>query len=151
MPKQFRLRDQKLIAFVATCDPGRAKKFYRETLGLRLVSQELPFALVFDAHWTMLRVTVVEKLKPAPYTVLGWQVPDITSAAKSLQKAGVQFERYRGMTQDELGIWTSPSGAKVAWFRIRRKYVEYLRRLLLPAKSLQKAGVRSSGIAADAR
>ena len=117
MPKQFRLREQPLIAFVATCDPDRAKKFYRDTLGFRLVSEELPFALVFDANGTMLRVTVVKKLKPAGFTVLGWQVSDIILAAKALAKAGVQFERYPGMTQDELGVWSSPSGAKVAWFK----------------------------------
>ena len=105
------------MAFVPTRDPDRARKFYRDTLGLPLVSEELPFALVFDVKGTMLRVTVVEKLNPPPFTVLGWQVPDITIAAKTLQNAGVTFERYPGMPQDELGIWTSPSGAKVAWFK----------------------------------
>ena len=95
---------------VATSDPDRAKKFYRDTLGLRLVSEEMPFALVFDAHGTMLRVTIVKKLSPARYTVLGWQVPNIVAAAKALLEAGVRFERYQGMQQDELGIWSSPGG-----------------------------------------
>lgn len=92
-------------------------KFYRDTLGLPLVSEELPFALVFDAHGTMLRVTVVEKVVSASYTVLGWQVPNIVAAAKALTQAGVRFERYSGMQQDELGIWPSPGGASVAWFK----------------------------------
>ena len=91
--------------------------FYRDTLGLRLVSEELPFALVFDANGTMLRVSVVRELSPAQYTVLGWQVPDIFAMAKDLQQAGVQCERFQGMPQDELGIWKSPSGARVAWFK----------------------------------
>ena len=117
MTKQFQLGEQPIIALVATSDPDRAKQFYRDTLGLRLVSEELPFALVFDANGTMLRVTIVKGLKPAAYTVLGWEVPDITVAATALQKAGVRFERYPGMQQDEIGIWTSPGGAKVAWFK----------------------------------
>jgi catechol 2,3-dioxygenase-like lactoylglutathione lyase family enzyme len=117
MPELFQLRRQPVIAFVATRNADRAKKFYRDQLGLPLVSEELPFALVFDAHGTMLRVTIVKDLTPAGFTVLGWQVPDIASAAGALQKAGVQFERYKGMQQDELGIWTSPSGSKVAWFK----------------------------------
>jgi catechol 2,3-dioxygenase-like lactoylglutathione lyase family enzyme len=117
MTKQFQLREQRLIAFVATRDPDRAKKFYRDTLGLGLMSEELPFALVFDAHGTMLRVTIVTELKPAGYTVLGWQAANIVAAARSLQENGVQFERYQGMQQDELGIWTAPGGAKVAWFK----------------------------------
>ena len=117
MAKQFRLSDQSLIGFVATSDPDRAKKFYRDTLGLRLVSEEMPFALVFNAHGTMLRVTIVKKVSPVGYTVLGWQVPNIVAAAKALSEAGVRFERYQGMQQDELGIWSSPSGARIAWFK----------------------------------
>jgi len=105
------------MAFVATRDPDRARIFYRDTLGLRLEAEQLPFALVFDAHGTMLRVTVVRELVVAPYTVLGWDVPDITATAKALAAAGVKLERYPGMPQDELGIWTSPSGARVAWFK----------------------------------
>jgi catechol 2,3-dioxygenase-like lactoylglutathione lyase family enzyme len=117
MAKRFQLSDQSIIGFVATADPDRAKKLYRDTLGLRLVSEEMPFALVFDAHGTMLRVTIVKNVTPAGYTVLGWQVPDIVAAAKALSEAGVRFERYQGMPQDEHGIWSSPGGARVAWFK----------------------------------
>lgn len=117
MAQQFRLADQNLISFIAASDPARAKKFYRDTLGLPLVSEELPFALVFDAHGTMLRVSIVQEVVPARYTVLGWQAPDIVTAAKTLSEAGVRFERYPGMEQDELGIWSSPGGARVAWFK----------------------------------
>ena len=114
---ELRLADNEMIAFVATRDPARSKEFYEQTPGLRLVSEELPFALVFDLRGTMLRTTVVEKLTPARYTVLGWQVPNIVAGAQALQRAGVVFQRYPGMEQDESGIWTSPSGAKVAWFK----------------------------------
>lgn len=110
------LASSSLVAFVGVCDPDRAKRFYRDTLGLRLVSEELPFALVFDVQGTMLRVTVVPEVKPAKFTVLGWKVPDIQGAVSSLYMAGVEFQRYAGLQQDGLGIWTSPSGARVAWF-----------------------------------
>ena len=110
------LGSEKLVAFVATRDLGRAKDFYRDTLGLSLVSED-QFALVFDAAGTMLRVARVQKLAPAKYTVLGWQVRDIVQTAKQLQQAHVALERYPGMQQDEFGIWKSPSGARVAWFK----------------------------------
>ncbi len=110
------LGSEKLMAFVATRDPGRAKAFYRDTLGLKLLSEDR-FALVFDAAGTMLRVTTVQEVAAANYTVLGWQVPDIVRIAKDLREAGVILERYAGMQQDELGIWHSPSGASVAWFK----------------------------------
>lgn len=105
-----------IIAFVATSKPDAARTFYRDTLGLRLVSED-PFALVFDAHGTMLRVTTVKELRPAGYTVLGWEVPDIAAAARRLQDAGVQLQRFPGLDQDEQGVWTSPSGAQIAWFK----------------------------------
>jgi len=110
------LGSQKLVAFVATLDPSRAKEFYRDTLGLPLVRED-QFALVFDAAGIMLRVTPVQELVAAKYTVLGWQVRDIVRTAKDLQKAHVTLERYPGMQQDELGIWSSPNGARVAWFK----------------------------------
>jgi len=110
------LASSSLVAFVGVCDPDRAKRFYGDTLGLRLVSEELPFALVFDVQGTMLRVTVVPEVKPAKFTVLGWKVPDIQAAVSSLEEEGVEFQRYAGLQQDGLGIWTSPNGARVAWF-----------------------------------
>ncbi|MGA2923957.1 MAG: VOC family protein [Candidatus Sulfotelmatobacter sp.] len=114
--KKSILGSQKLMAFVATSDPALAKAFYRDTLGLPLVSED-QFALVFDVAGTMLRVTTVQEVGAAKYTVLGWQVPDIIRTAKSLHEVGITLEQYTGMQQDELGIWNSPGGAKVAWFK----------------------------------
>jgi catechol 2,3-dioxygenase-like lactoylglutathione lyase family enzyme len=106
-----------IVGFVSIVDVPRAKEFYQNTLGLRLVMEEPPFALVFEANGIMLRLGMAKKLPPAHGTVLGWQVPEIAATVESLGQAGVRFERYEGMNQDELGIWTSPTGAKVAWFK----------------------------------
>jgi catechol 2,3-dioxygenase-like lactoylglutathione lyase family enzyme len=105
-----------LIAFVATGDPERARAFYAGTLGLEL-EEETPFAVVFRVGATMLRVTVVSEMVVAPYTVLGWAVDDITARVRELAARGVAFERYDGVEQDELGVWRSPAGARVAWFK----------------------------------
>ena len=106
-----------IMAFAATTDAERAKAFYRDQLGLRLVSDE-GFALVFDAAGTMLRVQRVKEVRVAQYTALGWQVPDIAAKVDELEKAGVKFEHYGFPDQDEKGIWTAPGGAaKVAWFK----------------------------------
>jgi hypothetical protein len=75
---------------------------------------------VFDANGVMVRVVDVSSVKgftPAPFTIVGWSVDDIARTVKGLGKKGVQFERYPGMDQDQLGIWSSPSGAKIAWFK----------------------------------
>ena len=109
------LNNAKIMTFVGTLDAARAKAFYRGTLGLTLV-EENSFALVFDANGIMLRVTNVHELKPAQYTVLGWEVPDIAASVKQLAAAGVAFSRFPGMTQDADGVWTAPGGARIAWF-----------------------------------
>ncbi|MEO8898963.1 MAG: VOC family protein [Candidatus Dormibacter sp.] len=107
-----------LVGFVSTTSPERAREFYEEVLGLTL-REASPFALVFDANGTMLRVTTVAELAPAPYTVLGWLVNDIARTVRDLGGKGVAFLRFAGMEQDELGIWTTPGGDRVAWFHDR--------------------------------
>ena len=110
------LAKQDLVAFAATQNATRAKRFYAEVLGLRLVSDD-PYAIVFDANGTTLRIQKVEGFSPQPFTALGWQVKDIETVVRSLQKQKVKMERYGGMDQDELGVWNSPGGARVAWFK----------------------------------
>jgi catechol 2,3-dioxygenase-like lactoylglutathione lyase family enzyme len=105
----------KVVCFTATQSADRAKTFYRDTLGLELI-EDTPFALVFDANGTTLRVQKVDAVVPAPYTVVGWEVDDIRAVARALLEKGVRLRRYQGMDHDADGIWLSPSGARVAWF-----------------------------------
>src|SRR5438067_7815467 len=107
------LSQSKIVAFAATSKPESAKSFYEQTLGLRLLSDD-PFAVVFDANGITLRVQKVQAHTPPRHTVLGWDVADIRAEIGELSERGVSFERYEGLGQDESGVWTSPSGAKVA-------------------------------------
>jgi catechol 2,3-dioxygenase-like lactoylglutathione lyase family enzyme len=106
----------RLTAFAATAQPRRAKAFYQKTLGLRLLSDD-QFALAFDSNGVQLRLQKVDSVTPPPFTVLGWEVPNIRRSMTSLAKSGITFERYRFLEQDEAGVWTAPSGTKVAWFK----------------------------------
>jgi predicted enzyme related to lactoylglutathione lyase len=110
------LGSNKIVAFVCTTDSNRARGFYEQILGLKFVSED-QFALVFDANGTMLRMSKFPNLKPAPFTVLGWETSNIEKLAGELQKRGVQFERYPWMPQNDSPIWTAPTGDKVAWFK----------------------------------
>jgi catechol 2,3-dioxygenase-like lactoylglutathione lyase family enzyme len=105
-----------VVAFVGTADAVHAKHFYGDVLGLPLES-ETEFAVVFKTPSARLRVTLVERVQPAPYTVLGWGVEDIAETIGVLGERGVKFARFDGVEQDELGIWKSPGGAQVAWFK----------------------------------
>jgi catechol 2,3-dioxygenase-like lactoylglutathione lyase family enzyme len=117
MTKQKPLASADIIAFLPIVDIAQAKHFYGEVLGLEFLSEELPFALVFDAHGIMLRLVIASEVPPRFGTALGWRVADTAITVKELAAAGISFERYDGMAQDALGIWTTPTGAKVAWFK----------------------------------
>jgi catechol 2,3-dioxygenase-like lactoylglutathione lyase family enzyme len=104
------------VAFLATSNSDRARTFYQSTLGLRLVGDD-PFALVFDANGVMIRIQKVETVAPVPYTALGWHVADVAATIQRLAANGVILERYTWLEQDDVGVWRSPSGAKVAWFK----------------------------------
>lgn len=106
-----------MVGFVAVTDAERAKAFYRDKLGLRLVSEEMPFALVFDAGGTMLRVSMVREITPAPYTVLGWKTDDIEATVAMLEAEGIEFLRFPFMKADGPAVWDAPGGARVAWFK----------------------------------
>jgi len=105
-----------LVTFLPTTDYARARTFFEGTLGLRFVSQD-EYALVLDANGIMLRITKVRDHHPAQYTILGWKVTGIESVASALAEKGIAFERYGFLEQDERGVWTAPSGDKVAWFK----------------------------------
>ena len=104
-----------IVAFVPTKDFEKSRAFYEGVLGLRFVKND-GFAMVLDANGIMVRVAKAQ-FTPAPFTILGWQVPDIEKMVEDLQGKGVQFERFGFLEQDALGIWTAPSGDKVAWFK----------------------------------
>jgi hypothetical protein len=110
------LGTEDLIAFVPTKDMGKARPFYEKTLGLPMEG-ESPVACAFRANGVLLRVIVVEQLTPFPFTLLGWSVGDIKATVAALTARGVAFDRFEGVEQDELGIWRSPGGAQVAWFK----------------------------------
>jgi catechol 2,3-dioxygenase-like lactoylglutathione lyase family enzyme len=103
------------ITFVGVSDLDQADDFYGRALGLEL-RDERPFALVAELGATMLRITAVQAVVAAPYTVAGFVVGDIDAAVDALVSRGVRFTVYDGMGQDDRAIWTSPSGARIAWF-----------------------------------
>jgi catechol 2,3-dioxygenase-like lactoylglutathione lyase family enzyme len=105
-----------LIAFLATTDAAQARLFYEGVLGLSFVSED-DFAVVYNAQGIELRLQKVRELTPQPHTALGWSVAGIDRIARDIAARGGQFQRFPPLEQDANGIWTSPSGARVAWLR----------------------------------
>ena len=110
------LNTSKLVGFVGTTQPAEAKRFYERSLGLQLL-EEGPYALVFAAGSTTVRVQKVQTLVTPPYTSLGWDVKDIAATVRHLTSKGVEFQHFEGLPQNEAGIWRTPDGSQVAWFR----------------------------------
>jgi catechol 2,3-dioxygenase-like lactoylglutathione lyase family enzyme len=110
------LASAELVAFVPVADLGRARGFYESILGLPCVDADR-YACVFDSAGTTLRATLVEGFTPAGHTVVGWAVADLAAAVQHLTDRGVVMERYAPVEQDERGVWTTPAGDQVVWFK----------------------------------
>jgi catechol 2,3-dioxygenase-like lactoylglutathione lyase family enzyme len=108
----------KLMGFIPTRDGDAARAFYETKVGLRFISDD-QFALVFQSGANMIRISRTGSFTPAPFTILGWQSSQIEQDIRDMSARGIAFERYDYITppQDDLGIWTTPTGAKVAWFK----------------------------------
>jgi predicted enzyme related to lactoylglutathione lyase len=105
-----------LVAFIPTLNLTQAKAFYGSMLGLPMEG-ESPVMITFDANGTTLRTVLVERFTPFPFTIIGWTVQDIADTVGELTGRGIAFERFDGIQQDPLGVWRSPGGAQVAWFK----------------------------------
>lgn len=116
MPRMAQLT--RMVGFLQTTDPEKAKAFFGDVLGFSLKGDDR-FALVYDANGTTLRVGKAQQFVPAQGTVLGWEVDDIYAAVRELTARGVRFEQYNlpFMKQDEHGVWNTPNGDQVAWFK----------------------------------
>ena len=110
------LSSGKLVGFVPTKDSVRARTFYENKLGFQFVSDD-QYALVMRAGISMIRIGKGQNFTPAPYTVMGWEVQDIEAVVAWLNQRGVAFEKYPFVQDQERGIWTTPGGDKVAWFK----------------------------------
>ena len=110
------LESARAMAFVPATDLGRARGFYEGILGLEVLDVS-GFACVFRVGGATLRVALVGELSSQPFTVFGWEVPAIGETMAALAARGVEFPRFEGMDQDPAGVWITPGGDRIAWFR----------------------------------
>ena len=99
----------------AVDDVPKAKKFYSETLGLRVSEEYGMLWLHIAGEWDIL-VYPKSDHTPATFTILNFPVDDIDKAVDELAERGVRFERYEASEQDEKGIYRG-GGPLIAWFK----------------------------------
>jgi len=106
----------KMVGFIPTTDYDKARAFYESRLGFEFVSLD-QYALVMSVGGHMIRISKAETFTPRQGTILGWEVENIEKVAAWLTERGVALEKYPFVQDRELGIWTTPTGDKVAWFK----------------------------------
>ncbi len=110
------LTSGKMVGFLLTKDYDGARGFYEGKLGFEFVSHD-QFALVVRAGENMIRIVRMPAFVPLRSTVLGWEVGDVEAAVAWLVGRGAETEKYPWVQDKEHGIWTTPGGDKVAWFK----------------------------------
>ncbi len=109
------LGSSKAFSGFSVDDPGKAKAFYSDVLGLT-VTEEHGLLLLHLATGTRVLAYPKEGHVPATFTILNFPVDDIDTAVTELTARGVQMERYPGVEADEKGI-ARGGGPLIAWFR----------------------------------
>ena len=110
------LASGKMVGFIPTKDYDKARAFYEGKLGFEFVSLD-QFALVMKVGGHRIRIAKVPNFTPLQGTILGWEVGDIEKVATWLSDQGVPPEKYPFAQDRKLGIWTTPNGDRVAWFK----------------------------------
>src|ERR687890_2574746 len=109
------LENTKAFSGFSVDDVPEAKRFYSETLGLR-VSEEYGMLWLHIAGERDILVYPKPDHTPASFTILNFPVDDIDKAVNELAERGVRFERYDDSAQDEKGIYHG-GGPLIAWFK----------------------------------
>jgi catechol 2,3-dioxygenase-like lactoylglutathione lyase family enzyme len=110
------LAQGKMVGFVPTKDYDKARAFYEDKLDFEFISLD-QYARVMSVGGHKIRIAKVSNFTPLQGTILGWEVQDIQAVATWLRDRGVTLEKYPFVQDRDLGIWTTPSGDKVAWFK----------------------------------
>jgi predicted enzyme related to lactoylglutathione lyase len=108
-------RQSRAFSGFSTNDIERARKFYADTLGVDVSDDNGMLSLHLAGGGNVL-IYPKPNHEPATFTVLNFPVKNIDETVDKLTNAGVQFERYDGMKQDQRGIMRD-QGPPIAWFK----------------------------------
>ncbi len=110
------LQQAKLQSIILTTNMTASEAYYRDLLGLKPVGR-FDGALVFKVGGGDLRICPVPSHEATEHTVLGFAVNNVAAEVDAQHRKGITFERLVGTPCENTGIFTTPDGSKVAWFR----------------------------------
>jgi catechol 2,3-dioxygenase-like lactoylglutathione lyase family enzyme len=109
------LRNSHAFSGFSVTDIAAARSFYGDVLGME-VSEEDGMLTLHLAGGGRVLVYPKENHEPATFTILNFPVGDIDAMVDTLIAAGVTFERYDGLGQDQRGVMRD-QGPPIAWFK----------------------------------
>jgi catechol 2,3-dioxygenase-like lactoylglutathione lyase family enzyme len=105
------------VVFIPSTDLARSRSFYTDSLGMPVIEAS-DAGVVLDVQGTTVWLVLVgEEFHVQPFTIFGWRVEDLDATMAAMVDHGIEFLRYDGMGQDDAGVWTAPSGRRIAWFQ----------------------------------
>ncbi len=111
------LSDAGVLTTLPASDLERAKRFYREMLGLRPL-QELPQGLLYEcADGGRFLLFPTGTRSPSEHTQMSFVVADLEGEVADLKSDGVSFEEYDLQDLTTVGSIAYTRSAESAWFR----------------------------------
>ena len=110
------LSDSHAFSGFSSNDIAAARTFYGTTLGLDVTEENGLLTIRFAGGGRGI-IYPKPNHEPASFTVLNFPVADVERTVDALAAAGVVFERYPGLAQDERGIARDARTPAIAWFK----------------------------------
>ncbi len=116
------LSESRIAPTLPVVDLKRARKFYEETLGLK-INMEDPQGVMFESGDGSLLYLYKRGPTKADHTVVSFNVKDVESEVKEMRRKGVKFEEYdipemQLKTINGIATWTGEEWTtKGAWFK----------------------------------
>ncbi|WP_345697225.1 VOC family protein [Kitasatospora terrestris] len=110
------LADAPLLAVIPVADIERAKRFYRDTLGLTLTRENGP-DVGFSCGGTEFGMYETPYGGQAQHTLASWKVDDLDTEMAELRRRGVVFEEYDLPDLKTLDGVAEADGMRAAWFK----------------------------------
>jgi catechol 2,3-dioxygenase-like lactoylglutathione lyase family enzyme len=110
------LSDRDIVATVAVKNLEAARKFYQNTLGLPLITENQE-ALTFKSGRSMLFVYRSQYASTNKATAATWLADDVEELVRTLKGRGVNFEHYDMPNLTRQGDIHVAGSMKTAWFK----------------------------------
>lgn len=100
-------------------DIKRAKRFYEETIGLKVIAEDKSPGVMFQAGQNSMLYVYQRAPSHCEHTLAFFNVDNLESEVKNLKNKGVKFEEYDmpNMNIKTVNSISNTEGMKAAWFK----------------------------------